>query len=123
MSTYKNSRRDTAIADEYLSGHFPCSHCGQMAPREDLSNFGARCYGCFQSYCAEKNADVGCTRTLQDKLEILEALRSIAKASAQGSKDWAKRLQAREEAGEELSVVQRRSWREALRGSPAEVQP
>ena len=31
------------------------------------------------------------------------------------SKEWARRLQAREQRGEELSVVQKKAWREALR--------
>ena len=51
MSTYRNARRDQAIADEHLANYLACRVCGQPTEWEVLSNLGARCAACYRDYC------------------------------------------------------------------------
>lgn len=75
----------------------PCAFCGNATKHKVLATLGARCAKCFRRYCesAPPAPDSGDKRI--------------------GPKSWAYRLKAREQAGERLSPVQRRFWREALR--------
>jgi len=45
-----DERLDQQIAGEYLGSHMACNVCGAMTEKETLSNYGARCGGCFQRY-------------------------------------------------------------------------
>jgi hypothetical protein len=52
--------------------------------------------------------------TKEEKIEILNRLRKLVNGEAKDHRAWAKRLREREEAGEVLSLTQRKAWREAL---------
>lgn len=114
MSTYRNSRRDVQVADDYNAQAFRCTVCGKQTDRDDMATFGARCRECFRGYCNELNRDIGSVKTREDKLEILAWLRSVFE-KPQDPKAWAHRLREKEESGQHVPPLQRRMWREALR--------
>ncbi len=127
MSSYRNSRRDEAVADDYLANHAPCRWCGNSTPRDDLSRYGARCEPCYQAWCAEANPSWWPNRPLQPhEREALmrHAKKAVAKLRAKkpDPRAWAHALKAREEAGERLSPVQRDAWRIALRLLPSPIE-
>ena len=76
----------------------PCMSCSKPTLIGTLSQYGARCKGCYDDYCAAK---LPTPPTTGNKL-------------TGGPKDLAKALRQREEAGERLSPVQKTMWRSAL---------
>lgn len=75
MSTYRNAKRDSAVADEYLGNYKPCLYCGGQTEVETLINLGARCDPCFRAYCREGSTagpmDAQARRALVGKLRGL----------------------------------------------------
>ena len=110
--------RDSGTRGDYAPDKLNCTVCKKLTQRAELGNYGARCHGCFTGYCNELNRDIGPIATREDKLEVLAWLRDIF-ATPKGPKAWAHQLREREQAGGELSRLQRRMWRAAL---PEEVQ-
>lgn len=120
MSTYRNARRDTAIADDHLANHLPCNRCGTSTPREDLERLGARCRSCFEAFQAEANPSWWPNRPLtqSERAAVIRKARQGLAQMGQSQRDprqWAHDLKAREDAGERLSPVQKQAWRDALR--------
>lgn len=121
-----DERRDQEVAADYLANHAPCRWCGNQAPREELSRYGARCEPCYRDWCAQANPSWWPNRPLQPHERdavIRRAKKAVARlrANPQDPKGWAHRLKAREDAGENLSPVQREAWRIALRALPSPV--
>lgn len=124
MSTYRNAKRDIAIADDFLANHLPCRFCGGSTPRDDLETFGARCRLCYRAYSAEANPAWWPNRELtrdERAAVIRKARQGLAQLGQQhrDPKQWAHALKAREESGEPLTRHQRDAWREALRHNVA----
>lgn len=120
MSTYRNAKRDAAIADDYLANHLPCRFCNVQTPTDDLERFGARCGQCYQAYLAEANPRWWPNRQLthDERAAVIRKARKVLAQFGQQQGDprqWASALQSRENAGERLTIVQKRFWREALR--------
>lgn len=53
MSTYRNAKLDSAVANDFLAGRMPCTVCRLSTDQAELSGYGARCLGCYQSYCGQ----------------------------------------------------------------------
>lgn len=50
--SYKASKDETEVSPkQYMN----CRFCGMLAPRDDLTEFGARCRVCYDKYCASFN--------------------------------------------------------------------
>ena len=113
MTTYKSRTRDEAVADNYLATQMACKWCTKLTDTTELTTYGARCWACYSAYCREGQAPQYAQLTRDDKRAILEKLRSIG--MPKNPKAWAYSLKEREEAGEVLSSVQRKAWRDALR--------
>jgi hypothetical protein len=121
MSTTRRTafddRRDQRVADDFHKDHLPCRWCQASTPVADLAEYGARCRRCYDAYCAEANPrnrrNVG-PLTLAEKRAVISAIANVGKGVPRGPKDWAHRLRERELAGEQLSILQRKCWREAL---------
>jgi len=114
-----DEHRDRQVAGEYLANIAECMACHGMAPRDDLTLYGARCRPCYDAWCAAANPAWMPNRALtpEERAKLRQHIRNgVAKIAAQatGTKTWAHRLQAREAAGEKLSEVQRKAWRDAL---------
>jgi hypothetical protein len=94
--------RDALTGSTDTGDKLPCSLCGAPTKRETLSDLGARCFPCYQSYCREQHEypDVG-------------------NKHARGPRDWAYALKRRHEAGERLTPVQISSYRSVLRHEPS----
>lgn len=109
------SYRDRQVADEFTAAHAQCRVCANTAEREVLSAYGGRCGGCYSDYVTARRPNP----PVPDVQERVERLRKLGQTLAQlGKQDglaWARRLQLREEAGEQLSIFQRDAWRRALR--------
>lgn len=80
-----------------------CMCCGTSTLKTMLSQYGARCARCFESY-QESKVDYP---PLGDR--------------AKDAKSWAVVLRGREQRGERLRPVQKEMWRTALRVSPKEA--
>ncbi len=64
MSAYTDARRRTAEK----MGNRPdgaCMVCGNAASNATLSDFGARCFPCYQAYCREPSYDRGRSRAAE----------------------------------------------------------
>jgi len=125
MSTYRNTRRDAAIADDYLANHLPCARCNSHTEREILANLGGRCHACYEAFLAEANPSWyrGGKLTAEQRRNC--AARAKAACSAINSPDanpkaWAYRLRDREARGESLTGAQRESWRAVLPPLPVD---
>ena len=79
-----------------------CALCGRMTTYDILSMLGARCSTCYGRYLREpQSANLPSVKHQDDP------------------RAWAKKLRERAQAGERLSPVQQRAWREAL--GPADL--
>ncbi len=77
----------------------PCRWCGESTLRTMLAQYGARCFRCFEAYCAEAQL----------------APVFLANPAVDGSKAWAWALKAREEHDpRSMTEAQRAMWRAAL---------
>lgn len=74
----------------------PCHLCGGATLWATLSQYGARCYGCYVAYC----------RTPQSGPKFVGDGRL-------GPTQWADALRQREQSGERLTPFQREAWRRA----------
>lgn len=74
----------------------PCRFCGQSTLIETLSQYGARCWSCYEAYCQQ----------LQTSPHVGD--------KTGGPRAWAYELRNREQRGERLSIVQREMWRQAI---------
>lgn len=108
-----SATRDQRIADEYLGDYLQCPWCGQREDRETLSRGGMRCGPCYEAYLAEIKPGRPVSRN--EALQMLRGLSSNLGDRSKDPREWARRLQRREIAGERLSQLQRQWWREALR--------
>jgi hypothetical protein len=118
-TTYRGSRRDQRIADEFLDGNMPCSICGAHTSRDDLSTLGARCRPCYELYCS--GGRQWPRLTPQDRRAMADRVRAALMGA--GSRPSGKQLiaafQARVDAGETLSPGQRGFLEAARRNSGA----
>lgn len=73
-----------------------CSRCDAPTPQATLNSFGARCSICYLAFCRQQQPRV------------------LVGSKANGPRDWALALQAREKSGERLSPAVRTMWRAAL---------
>lgn len=122
MSRYADTRRDQQIADDYLAEHGACMRCRSMTQRSELAALGARCRQCYDAFCADANPSWLPNRPLraEERARLIErakgALRTMANTRRnRDGRQWARDLRAREDAGEQLTRVQREAWRSALR--------
>jgi len=53
MSTYRNSRRDVAVADDYIASRMDCRGCHASTDRAELALHGGQCVGCYRAYCEQ----------------------------------------------------------------------
>lgn len=53
MSTYRNAKRDVAVANDFLADQLPCAICRSLANHTDLAAYGARCFDCYRAYCGQ----------------------------------------------------------------------
>jgi hypothetical protein len=83
----------------------PCMFCKTPTLRETLTQYGARCFTCYEAYCREP-------RTFP----------YVGDKQRHGPRDWAHALQARHKAGEKLTPAQVDAYQAALRHEP-EPQP
>ena len=106
---------DRQVANEFLAGHMQCRRCGNTAERETLSSYGGLCGGCYTDYVTG-GRPIPPLPSPENRREILQRLRLVLdRRNQQDPREWARRLQRREEAGEPLSLFQRDAWRRALR--------
>lgn len=73
--------------------YLPCRKCGAQAQVATLSQYGAQCVACFETYC-----------TARQPAPSLPARRE----------DWAKELRARHKSGERLTRFQVACYEAAL---------
>ncbi len=99
MSQYGETvkRMKAASAAEEPPKEGPCIECGKVTKNETLSNYGARCFKCYEAYLAA-----------MPKVDT-------ADKRSEGPKAWAMRLKRLEATGVRLSSVQKTMWRAALR--------
>jgi hypothetical protein len=109
--SYKNSRRDEAIANEFLAVMHPCNKCGQQAEREVIVAFGGMCGRCYGLYCRE-----GCAHAApvspERRRQIVEAAKAVLRGATADvppgqAATTVKRLRAQEASGKRLTDGQR----------------
>lgn len=93
-SAYSKVRKE--LADQVDESRLPCRYCGAPTLRETLTQYGARCFPCYEGYCREPQTfpDIG-NKSL-------------------GPRDWARALKRRHEAGETLTPTQISAYQGAL---------
>lgn len=105
-TTYRASRRDQRIADDFLDGHGPCRFCGASTPKDDLNTFGARCRPCYDEYCRGGQPPVSLTP--QQRRDMAAKVRAALGGQLRLSgREHIAQLQRRADAGEGLSAGQR----------------
>lgn len=106
---------DRQVANQFLAGHMQCRRCGNTAERETLSAYGGLCGGCYSDYVTggRPNPQAPSAQARVVKLKRLSA--ALGQLGRGDGLAWARRLQAREDAGEPLNLAQRDAWRRALR--------
>ena len=114
MSIWSARNDDKRVADEASASYMACSFCGKQTLKSTLSEYGARCFECFEAYC--RNGDPPVRLTDEDKAEVMRKLLVLASNFGRPAdpKAWAYALRDREQSGERLSRVQRDSWRKAI---------
>lgn len=119
MSTYRNAKRDVAVADDFLANHQPCRVCGVSTPYDDLADLGSRCRQCYGAFLREGNPGWMPNRPLtpDERSKVIRKARAGLASLGRQNRDpkaWAHALKAREESGEHLTIAQRDAWRSAL---------
>jgi hypothetical protein len=101
-----NSRRDQAIADDFLDGEGVCAFCRGSARKDDLNNFGARCRPCYELCCT--GGRVALPLSAEDRRAMADRVRAALSGRLRLSgPDHIAMLQRRADAGENLSPGQR----------------
>lgn len=101
-----SSRRDQAIADDFLDGEGVCAFCRGSARKDDLNNFGARCRPCYELYCT--GGRVVLPLSAEDRRAMADRVRAALSGRLRLSgPDHIAMLQRRADAGENLSPGQR----------------
>ena len=101
-----SSRRDQAIADDFLDGEGVCAFCRGSARKDDLNNFGARCRPCYELYCT--GGRVVLPLSAEDRRAMADRVRAALSGRLRLSgTDRIAQLQRRADAGENLSPGQR----------------
>ena len=101
-----SSRRDQAIADDFLDGEGVCAFCRGSARKDDLNNFGARCRPCYELYCT--GGRVVLPLSAEDRRAMADRVRAALSGRLRLSgPDLIAMLQRRADAGENLSPGQR----------------
>lgn len=94
--SYKDVRKELTKGSSPDDGRLPCSRCATPTLRSTLTQYGARCFECYEASTREP-------RTFPDV----------------GSKDdprsWARALKQRHENGERLTPAQIKAYRRALK--------
>lgn len=97
MSQYTDAVKRMADAAPQDGSRLPCHLCGEPTLHATLTQYGARCYPCYERWCAEPQTGP-----------------NVGDRRATGPLAWAHALKTREEAGERLTLSQKVMWREAL---------
>jgi hypothetical protein len=101
MSTYRKRINENALLPPHgavpIEDREPCRWCNAPTLRETLSNYGARCFRCFEAWQAERH-------------EVPD----VGNKPDRGMRDWAHALKRRHEAGERLTVAQVVAYKSAL---------
>ncbi len=103
--SYKQTRRDVAVADEYLASHMACRVCHVHVQCDELSAFGAQCKACYDAYCADAPTRNPAPRTHAQRKALLNgmALQSTGGITTDQAGTVARRLRALEAAGMRLT--------------------
>lgn len=97
--SYTKARRE--LAEQSDENRLRCLRCGAATLRETMSQYGGRCFACYEAYCAEP--------------------RRFPDTGTKGEpRSWAHALKRRHDAGEELSAAQVSAYQAALRARPGE---
>ena len=93
MKSYREVREELS-QQTGVDTSMPCTLCSRPTKRETLNAYGARCFRCYELYCAERtpSPDVGDKRTGDPR-------------------SWAYALLHRQQNGERLSAVQQKMMR------------
>jgi hypothetical protein len=98
--SYKTVRKE--LADQAVDEkRAPCTVCSTPTLRETLTQYGARCFSCYEAYTREQ-------RTFPD----------VGSKHQRGPRDWAHALKRRHDAGEQLTPAQISAYRATLREAP-----
>lgn len=86
MSTYSSAKERAAqqSANQH-PGYRPCRYCGKETKQETLVEYGARCFECYEHYCAEKNTahhHVGAHATHEQAAALRRAAAQIGRMPA-----------------------------------------
>lgn len=95
--SFDETREHTPAPQE---ARLECRKCGKPTQYATLEQYGAQCFSCYSTWCGQVR---------ETPSHPTNAPRNADPLS------WARRLRAREQAGERLSQFQRDAWREALR--------
>jgi hypothetical protein len=104
MSTYRKRVNEDALLPPHGSpplaeyDRLPCRLCNAATQRETLTDYGARCFRCFEAWQNERH-------------EVPD----IGDRTGRGLRDWAHALKRRHDAGERLTPAQVAAYKAALR--------
>lgn len=108
--------------------YMACWSCRAQTLVETLSQYGARCFPCFEAYCAKGGPEIQAGQRIvrPDPARLRAFLRKLAdgiRGAQTSQRGWADRLQERHQSGERLTPAQVRAYRYALSGRlvPIEV--
>lgn len=99
------SRRDIAVANEYLANHATCRKCRQQVTTEMLSNFGGQCGACFAAYTREIQPK-HIPRTIAERRAVLERLGNTTGVGQGDARMVVRRLRELRESGMRLTPNQ-----------------
>jgi hypothetical protein len=105
--TYSSRAKDRAIADEANGDYCPCGVCGTATLATTLSQYGARCFPCYERYCfGDAGAPIR-VLTAREKRDIVLRLRDVlTQMQRRNPRAWIAKLEQREASGEKLSEAQ-----------------
>lgn len=98
--TFDEQHEQSADLAPGIERRGPCRVCGKATLSATLSEYGQRCFACYEAYCGEV------------ALRAPELVDRVV-----GPNRWAHALKKREQLGEPLTITQREMWRYAL-GEP-----
>jgi hypothetical protein len=97
-----------------VESYLPCSFCGKATLTATLSQYGARCAKCFDTYCQEVSAPTLADERVAVARKLIGLSAAWNKVGGSDPRQWAHDLRNREQSGERLSRFQRDAWREAI---------